>query len=90
MPRGTVPCFTACGMDGASSFPRHFIGAGFGQKGENAGIVFKSLTHIYGSREWICHFSSIVLRLFHVESHLDVGSPSVQALWEKEGMKWEL
>lgn len=90
MTSGIAPCFTACGMDGASSCHRHFIGAVFGQEGENAGIVFKSLTHIYENREWICHFSSKVLRPLHVESHLGVVSPSVQALWEKEGMKWEL
>lgn len=70
--------------------PRYFIRTVFGQKDENAGIVFKSLTHICESREWICHFSSTVLRLLHVLSHLDVASPSVQALWEKEEMKWEL
>lgn len=89
-PVGTAPCFSAYGMDGASSFHRRFIGAVFGQKGGNAGIVFKTLTHICESREWIFHFSTIVLRPLHVESRLDMVSPSVQALWEREGMKWEL
>lgn len=48
-----------------AAFP---AGAVFGHKGENAGIIFKFLTHIYGSREWVCHFSSIVPRLLHVDS----------------------
>lgn len=94
MPCGIAACCTARGIDRASCLPRQpvwrfFIGAAFSQKGLSAGIAFKSLTYIYERRERVCRSSCTVLRLLHIESHLDLGSHGVQAPWEKERMEWE-